>query len=85
MIVSEFIEWLKTQDQGATVEILYHTSGTGYYDQGGNVTTEEFDPNDLLYGYSKSFEYTDFRGNQFIKEDNPCYNKRILQLGTKEN
>ena len=85
MIVAEFIEWLKTQDQGAIVEVLVHSSGTGYYDQGGNVTTEEFDPSQTYYDCSKYHEYTDFRSNQFVKEDHPCYNKRFLQLGTKDN
>ena len=42
MIVSEFIQWLKAQDQDAIVEVLVHSRGTSYYDQGGNVTTEEF-------------------------------------------
>jgi hypothetical protein len=85
MVVSEFIEWLKTQDQDAIVEVLVHSSGTGYYDQGGNVTTEEFDPSEGYYGCSKYHEYTDFRGNKFVKEDHPCYNKRFIQFGTKDN
>ena len=85
MIVADFIKWLKTQDQGAIVEVLVHSSGTGYYDQGGNVSIEEFDPSDESYGSSKHFEYTDFTNNQFVKEGSPCYNKRFLKLGTKEN
>lgn len=85
MIVADFIKWLETQDQGAIVEVLVHSSGTGYYDQGGNVSIEEFDPTDESYGCSRHFEYTDFTNNQFVKEDNPCHNKRFLQLGTKEN
>lgn len=85
MNVAEFREWLLTQDQEAIVEVLVHSSSTGYYDQGGNVSTEEFDPSEEYYGCSKHHEYTDFRGNQFVKEDHPCYGKRILQLGTKDN
>lgn len=85
MIVSEFIDWLKTQDQGAVVEILYHTSGTGYYDQGGTVSVKEFDPPEEGYSCPMHFEYTDYRGNQFVKEDAPWYNKRTLLLGTKDN
>lgn len=85
MIVREFIEWLKTQDQEAIVEVLVHTDGTGYYDQGGNCSAEDFNPSDKEYGCARHFEYTDFRGNQFVKEDNPVYNKRYLQLGTKGN
>lgn len=31
MRVSEFIEWLKTQDQDAEVCVVVATEGTGYY------------------------------------------------------
>lgn len=84
MIVKDFIEWLKTQDQEATVEVLVHSSGSGYYDQGGNVSVEEFTA-DEEYGCGKHFDYTDFRGNQFVKPEASYYNKRTLQLGTKDN
>ena len=73
MIVSELIEWLKTQDQGATVEIVEHTSGRGYYDQGGNAMVEPFDPD-------RHADYTDMRGNQFAK-GKPWENERTLLLG----
>lgn len=76
MRVAEFIEWLKTQDQGAIVEVIYHTRGTGYYDQGGNATAESFDPENSGHWY-----YTDFRGCQFVKEDAPHFDKRFLCLG----
>lgn len=42
MRVDEFIEWLKTMPQDATVQMLYHTSGSTYYDQGGNISVEDF-------------------------------------------
>lgn len=42
MIVSEMIEWLKTQPQDATVEVIIHSSGYTYYDQGGNIEWDEF-------------------------------------------
>lgn len=44
MLVPEFIEWLKTQDQTAVVKVLQHTSGSGYYDQGGWTSEVDFDP-----------------------------------------
>lgn len=44
MLVPEFIEWLKTQDQTATVHVLQHTTGHGYYDQGGWTSEVDFDP-----------------------------------------
>lgn len=86
MIVKDFIKWLETQDQEAIVEVLVHSSGTGYYDQGGNVTTEEFDISTDQYSqFGKHWDYTDFRGNQFTKEDHPCFMKRYLQIGSKDN
>lgn len=42
MIVSELIEWLQTMPQDAKVQVLSHTSGSGYYDQGGWCTVEDF-------------------------------------------
>ena len=57
MKVREMIEWLKTvEDQDADVLIVSHTSGTGYYDPGGNAEEAEFDP--VLHT-----EYVDMRGN----------------------
>lgn len=80
MLVKEFIKWLETQDQEAIVEVIVHSSGSGYYDQGGTVTTEEF--TDSPYAH---YEYTDFRGNQCVKDDAHYYNKRYLQIGSKDN
>lgn len=42
MIVSELIEWLKDKPQDATVEVIIHSSGHTYYDQGGNIEWDEF-------------------------------------------
>lgn len=77
MIVSEFIEWLKSQDQGATVEVVNHTSGNTYYDQGGNATPVAFNPEEHAH-------YTDLRGNQFIAPEMPYFNKRTLLLGNHD-
>lgn len=84
MNVAQFREWLLTQDQEAIVEVLVHSDGTGYYDQGGSVTTEEF-TSEEEYGCGKHFQYTDLRGNPRIAETEEYYNKRYLQLGTKGN
>lgn len=75
MKVKELVEWLAAfEDQDADVEVVQHTSGTGYYDQGGNVSLVAFDP-------SKHAEYTDMRGNPHVKPDAPYYNARTLLLG----
>jgi hypothetical protein len=74
MKVSEFIEWLKTQDQDAIVEIVVHKTGKGYYDQGGTAGTSDFDP-------TKHVEICDMRGNQFVTPDKPYYNRVSILLG----
>lgn len=78
--VAEFIEWLKTQDQGAIVQCIDHDTDAGglssYYCQGGTAQTEDFN--------SELFEYTDFRGNEHVKPDAPWYNKRYLLIGRSE-
>lgn len=71
MNVAEMIEWLKTQDQGATVEILRGRRGTGY--EGDSYTHAYFDPKEHA-------EYTDMRGNPFAK-GTPYENERTLFLG----
>lgn len=55
--VAEMIEWLKTQPQDAKVMMLKHSMrGTGYYDQGGNCSHEDFD-HKSGYSYGSDPEY----------------------------
>ena len=42
MNIKQFIELLQTLPQDATVHVLSHSRGDGYYDQGGWCTVEEF-------------------------------------------
>lgn len=72
MKVSEMVEWLKTQDQDATVLVVKHSStGCGYYEQGGTATTEDFS-GDLGYesptmSYGDLWEfYQDSKGNKTL-------------------
>jgi hypothetical protein len=73
MLVSELIEWLRTQDQGATVEVIEHEDSHSYYRQGGQAAPVVFDP-------AKHTEYTDMRGNAFAA-GKPYENARTLLLG----
>lgn len=84
MKVSEFIEWLKTQDQDAIVECLVHTGGTGYYDQGGNVVVEDFTSEVLYETVGKHFEYTNFAGNPYVRPDKAWYGKKYLLIGSRD-
>ena len=70
MNVAEMIEWLKTQDQGATVSVIQVSQGYGYQDDTNEV---EFIP--------ELAEYIDLRGNPHVKPDKPYYNSRTLLLG----
>jgi len=86
MIVAELIEWLKDQDQGATVTVVAHSLGTDYYGPSGSehytvegkVEEVEFDP-------GEHFQYRDLRGNKSITPDMPYYNRRYLLLGVDED
>lgn len=72
MIVSEFIAWLQTQDQGATVEVLVRHPSTGY--DVDSFLKEDFDPRDHA-------DYTDLRGNPNVPPGAPYENSRTLFLG----
>lgn len=45
MNIKQFIEFLQTLPQDATVQVLSHHSGSGYCDQGGNCHVEDFSNN----------------------------------------
>jgi len=74
MTVAELIEFLKTQDQGAIVKVVVHEDHRGYEMQGGSASEKDFDK-------GLHVEYTDMRGNEFVKPDAPYYEKRYLLLG----
>lgn len=67
MTVAEFIEWLKEQDQEATVECVVADS------EGYSASVQHFTPA-LSY-------YTDFRNNKFLKAGSPLTGKRFLLIG----
>lgn len=78
MNVAEMIEWLQTMPQDAKVEVVYHTSGRGYYDQGGNASTVDFDTTvdytDSKLMFGKHFEL-------YTMKDGVT----TLQIGTTNN
>jgi hypothetical protein len=83
MKVSEFIKWLETQDQDATVEVLHHTSGSGYCDQGGWCSTAEFtidEANDTGYNVGKDYAYGKHYEYNVYSDGTKC-----LTIGTKDN
>lgn len=71
MTVKEFIKWLKTQDQGATVEVLCIEKSLGYL--GPTYQRVDFDP-------EIHSDYLDMRGNKFAI-GKPYENARSLFLG----
>lgn len=75
MTVSQLIEWLRTQDQGAVVQVVTIGKAPTYESYGPAVIVELDVTND------EHLEYTDFRGNKFVKEGQPDFNKRYLTLG----
>ncbi|HID4130807.1 TPA: hypothetical protein ACXE8V_001108 [Pluralibacter gergoviae] len=76
MEVKDFITWLHKAPQDATVQVVWHTSGVNYYDQGGNVEVIDFSPQPASKenNYNQHFEiYTDQN------------NKTTLLLGSTGN
>jgi hypothetical protein len=60
MTVQEMIQWLASlEDQDAKVEVVQHSRGTGYYDQGGTARVVAFDP-------EKHATYADLQGNRTL-------------------
>lgn len=78
MTVRQYREWLETfEDQDAIVQVIDHNYDGGYYAQGGVISIVEFDP-------TRHTDYTDLRGNPFVDEDSPHYNRRTLLIGRSE-
>lgn len=71
MIVSEVIDWLKTQDQGATVLVLKIQHGAAY--EGDSYLWVPFDPEEVS-------EYRDMRNNPFAV-GRPWSQDRDLEMG----
>lgn len=75
MKVSEFIKFLQQfPDQDADVLVVEHHQGRDVYEQGGTAQTVNFDPETHI-------EYTDFRGNQFVKPTAAYFETRTLLIG----
>ena len=74
MKVRDFIRWLETQDQDATVEIL--TGVRAYAWEGDSYRRDDFDP-------GKHVEYIDMRGNPFAVGKS-YENARSLFLGGED-
>lgn len=76
MKVSELIEWLKTQDQDAIVQVVDSSDiiNWQYCPVLMDFSTEE---------YLGLWEYVDFKGNPIVKKSDSFYNKSYLLLGRK--
>lgn len=79
MNIKQFIEFLQTLPQDATVQVLSHHSGSGYFDQGGNCYVEDFSNNPTWgnnqaiskgenYIYAEHYEFTtDNSGQTYLQ------------------
>lgn len=70
MTVRELIEWLKTQDQGAIVEVMEERDGKW---EGSITSVVPFSVEDHVY-------YSDLRCNDFVKDDDKLKQVRTLTL-----
>lgn len=83
MTVAELIEWLKTQPQEAVVTCISHTSGSGYYDQGGNIEVVDMMVKPSKEGaYDETFEVINYTSDYF--KDKPYYGRVELFIGRRE-
>ena len=69
--VAQFIEFLKTQDQGAIVETIQMVAST-YSEH------PEFVPLNL----EEHIDYTDLRDNSLVMDDEPRKTRRTLEIGS---
>jgi hypothetical protein len=74
MNIKQFIKFLQTLPQDATVQVLSHSRGTGYYDQGGTCSVEDFsvECNEFQRGdkwaYGEHYELTtDSSGQMYLQ------------------
>jgi phospholipase C len=74
MTLAQFIAHIQTlPDQDATVLVVEHHDGRGYYDQGGTAAEVPFDP-------TKHIDITDMRTNRFAK-GTAVENKHEILIG----
>lgn len=74
MKVSEFIEWLKTQDQDADVMVGVSITYPWQYEQQSEFRYDNFNPQEHA-------EYIDFRNNSLVPSNAPHKNDRTLYIG----
>ncbi len=77
MIVSEFIEWLKTQDPDAAVKVVIVTDRSGDYETIIDVKTEDFDP----AVSPRTFSVADYRNSTYAPVGSRLFNLNELVLG----
>lgn len=75
--IKEFKKFLEQFPEDTEVEVLISKDGRGW-DAGKSVYEVPFDGEE----YS-TWSYVYFHGNQFVKPNNPCYNKKILTIGSQ--
>jgi len=72
--VAEFIAYLQTQDQEAIVNVLEGKPTYGY--EGPTYAFTELN-------IEEHIDYSDLRGNQFVKPDASYFNQRFLYIGVE--
>lgn len=73
--VRELIDYLKTLPEDTEVEVI-----VGHYSD-YSYCTETVPLN--LDPYTGNVDFTDFSGNEFVKEGSKFFNKKYLTLGEK--
>ena len=73
----EFQRWLDQFPEDTEIEVMMQEPEESWY--AASMISRVFDENN-----EDHFNYVDFTGNQYVKEGDDYYNKRLLTLGGKE-
>ena len=76
--IKDLKEWLNRFPDDTIIEFGIQQRAGNYESYGAvNFESPNLTDNDIGDGW----EFTDFRSNQFVKKDAPCYGKCYLRLG----
>lgn len=75
----EFQEWLEQFPEETIIEVMVQEEAYDYQSYGVSRAVTFSSEEKFEFEH---FEFIDFVDNQFIKEDSPLYNKKILTLGS---
>lgn len=71
----QFQEWLNQFPEDTEIDVIIQEESRGY-ESYGEAVVQKFE------GKEEQFDFVDFTGNQFVKKEEPHFNKRYLTVGS---